>query len=63
AGKRYTRRMIDDSYIDAHPDELGGRRFLFDLKATNTPDISEFIESVGKVERHYLDEPPEWLRE
>ncbi|KAG8746235.1 hypothetical protein FRC12_014345 [Ceratobasidium sp. 428] len=55
--------MISDSYIDAHPDEWERKKFMFNLKATNAPDISEFIESVGKVERHYLDGPPEWLKE
>ncbi|KAG8793682.1 hypothetical protein FRC12_002020 [Ceratobasidium sp. 428] len=55
--------MISDSYIDTHPDEWERKKFMFNLKATNAPDISEFIESVGKVERHYLNEPPEWLKE
>ncbi|KAG8778570.1 hypothetical protein FRC12_024927 [Ceratobasidium sp. 428] len=63
AGKRYARWMISDSYIDTHPDEWERKKFMFNLKATNAPDISEFIESVGKFERHYLDEPPEWLEE
>ncbi|KAG8724750.1 hypothetical protein FRC09_014815 [Ceratobasidium sp. 395] len=63
AGKRYARWMISDNYIDARPDEWEKKKFMFNLKATNAPDINKLIESVDKVERNYLDEPPELLKQ
>ncbi|QRV93293.1 hypothetical protein RhiJN_21311 [Ceratobasidium sp. AG-Ba] len=61
-GKQYPRWMVSDDYIKTHADEWKDKRYMFDLQAKTMPDTHGFTKSIGKSQRIYLDEPPEWLQ-